>query len=127
MKVCWDEREDRARATAHRVWRNESLPGELAQILPTPAHFEQASALVTEDMVAEKVTCGPDLEHHVAAIERYANAGFDELYIQQVGGGDRFFEVYAREVLPRFNGEDTRRGASERPQPGADTLNAARV
>jgi hypothetical protein len=26
----------------------------------------------------------------------------DELYVQQIGGGDEFFEVYGREVLPRF-------------------------
>jgi G6PDH family F420-dependent oxidoreductase len=75
MKVCWDEREDRARAAAHRLWPNEALPGELAQILPTPGHFEQACSLVTEEMVAESVTCGPDLERHVQAIERYADAG----------------------------------------------------
>jgi G6PDH family F420-dependent oxidoreductase len=107
MKVCWDEREDRARATAHRLWPNEVLPGELAQILPTPAHFEQASRLVTDDMVAERVPCGPDLGRHLEAIERYAEAGFDELYIQQVGGGhDRFFEIYGREILPRFEPGD---------------------
>jgi G6PDH family F420-dependent oxidoreductase len=108
MKVCWDEREDRARATAHRLWPSEALPGELAQILPTPAHFEQACTLVTEEMTAEMVTCGPDLERHAQAIERYLQAGFDEVYVQQVGGGhDRFFELYARGVLPRFHaGED---------------------
>jgi G6PDH family F420-dependent oxidoreductase len=104
MKVCWDEREDSARATAHRLWPSEALPGELAQVIPTPAHFEQACTLVTEEMVAEKVTCGPDLERHAQAIERYAEAGFDEVYIQQVGEApDRFFELYATEILPRFH------------------------
>lgn len=103
MKVCWDEDEARARATAHRLWPTEQLPGELAQILPTPAHFEQASELVSEELVAEAVTCGPDLERHVEAIEAYAEAGFDELYIQQIGDEqERFFEVYSSEVLPRF-------------------------
>jgi G6PDH family F420-dependent oxidoreductase len=103
LKVCWDEHEDRARATAHRLWPSELLPGELAQVLPTPAHVEQACQLVTEDMVAEAVPCGPDLERHVRAIERYADAGFEELYVQQIGGADeRFFEIYASEVLPRF-------------------------
>ncbi len=103
MKVCWGEDEDRARATAHRLWPTEQLPGELAQILPTPAHFEQASELVSEDLVAEAVTCGPDLERHAEAIEAYAEAGFDELYIQQIGDEqERFFEVYSNEVLPRF-------------------------
>jgi G6PDH family F420-dependent oxidoreductase len=108
MKVCWGEDEARARATAHRLWPTEQLPGELAQILPTPAHFEQASELVDEELVAEAVTCGPDLERHVEAIEAYAEAGFDELYIQQIGDEqERFFEVYSREILPRFRESGT--------------------
>ena len=54
-------------------------------------------------MVAEAMPCGPDLERHVEAIEAYAEAGFDELYIQQIGDEqERFFEVYANEVLPRL-------------------------
>jgi G6PDH family F420-dependent oxidoreductase len=102
-KVCYGSDEAEARRTAHRLWPNEVLPGELAQILPTPEHFEQASSLVTEEMVAEAVPCGPDLDRHVASIQEYADAGVDELYIQQIGAGhERFFEVYAREVLPRF-------------------------
>jgi G6PDH family F420-dependent oxidoreductase len=112
MKVCLGDREDVARATAYRLWPSEQLPGELGQVLPMPAHFEQACSLVTEDMVAEAVPCGPDLELHVRAMERYADAGFEELYVQQIGGADeRFFETYAREVLPRFHGE-TQQGAS---------------
>jgi len=59
-KVCFMEDEAAARKTAHRLWANEQLPGELAQELPTPQHFEQATSLVTEEMVAEAVVCGPD-------------------------------------------------------------------
>jgi G6PDH family F420-dependent oxidoreductase len=103
MKVCWAEDERAARATAHRLWPNEQLPGELSQLLPTPAHFEQANELVSEDMVAEEVPCGPDLELHRKAIRAYEDAGFDELYIQQIGGEhERFFEIYANEILPGF-------------------------
>ncbi len=29
---------------AHRLWPNAGVPGELAQVLPTPEHFEQASS-----------------------------------------------------------------------------------
>jgi G6PDH family F420-dependent oxidoreductase len=109
-KVCWGDDEAACRKTAYRLWPNEGLPGELAQILPTPAHFEQASELVTEDMVADAVPCGPDLERQIESFERYAQAGFDELYVQQIGGADeRFFETYANEVLPRFH-EDLAQG-----------------
>jgi hypothetical protein len=39
----------------------------------------------------------------LGAIQEFADAGVDELYIQQIGGGhDEFLEVFAREVLPRF-------------------------
>ena len=80
-----------------------ALPGELAQVLPTPRHFEQAAELVTEDMIRESVSCGPDLDRHVAAMQAYADAGFDELYVQQVGPRqEEFLELFAREVLPRF-------------------------
>src|SRR5581483_10541655 len=91
MKVCWGPEEAAARATAHRLWPNEQLPGELAQILPTPAHFEQASQLVSEEMVAEEVPCGPDIDAHLEAIRRYEEAGFDELYIQQIGPEQKRF------------------------------------
>ncbi|MEA2254992.1 MAG: hypothetical protein QOG35_1037 [Solirubrobacteraceae bacterium] len=102
-KVCFGPDEAQARRTAHRLWPNESLPGELAQVLPTPRHFEQASQLVTEERVAESVPCGPDLDRHVAALQEYADAGVDELFVQQIGPEqDAFFDTWAREVLPRF-------------------------
>jgi hypothetical protein len=103
--VCWDEDEQRARETAHRLWPNEALPGELAQILPTPRHFEQAAELVTEAMVAEQVTCGPDLDRHLEALTAYEEAGFDELYVNQIGPEQEgFFAAYRDHILPRFHG-----------------------
>jgi G6PDH family F420-dependent oxidoreductase len=104
-KVCFGSDEAEARRTAHRLWPNEELPGELAQVLPTPAHFEQASSLVTEDMVAATVPCGPDLDRHLETLNQYAEAGADELFVQQIGPNlDEFFDTWAREIVPRFNG-----------------------
>jgi G6PDH family F420-dependent oxidoreductase len=103
LKVCWGRDEAEARKTAHRLWANDGLPGELAQILPTPQHFEQASELVTEEMIAEETPCGPDVERHIEVIQQYVDAGFDELYVQQIGPEqDGFFEAYREHVLPQF-------------------------
>jgi G6PDH family F420-dependent oxidoreductase len=103
LKVCYGSDEAEARKTVRRLWPNEGLPGELAQVLPMPEHFEQATELVTEDMLAEAIPCGPDLERHAEAIQEYADAGVDELYVHQIGAGhEQFFEAYAREILPRF-------------------------
>jgi G6PDH family F420-dependent oxidoreductase len=106
LKVCYDTDQKRAKQTAYRLWPNEALPGELAQVLPTPAHFEQASELVSEDVATADVPCGPDLEQHIAAIRAYEEAGFDELYIQQIGPNqDAFFDAYRERVLPQFDGD----------------------
>jgi hypothetical protein len=103
VKVCWSEDTEEAVDTVHRLWPNDALPGELAQVLPTPEHFEQASELVTKEMLAEQIPCGPDVEKHVAALTAYAEAGFDELYVNQIGPGqDAFFAAYREHVLPRF-------------------------
>jgi G6PDH family F420-dependent oxidoreductase len=103
LKVCYGDDAAAARATVHRLWPNQALPGELAQILPTPAHFEQAAELVTEELATDGTPCGPDIETHLAAIRAYADAGFDELYINQIGPDqDQFFAAYRDEVLPRL-------------------------
>ncbi|GGV18378.1 LLM class F420-dependent oxidoreductase [Streptomyces litmocidini] len=104
-KVCWAESRAEAVRTAHRIWPTEHLPGELNQILPTPAHFEQASALVTEEAVAAAVACGPDPEEHVRHLRRFVDVGVDRLHIGQIGPEQRgFFDFYRREVLPLLDG-----------------------
>jgi G6PDH family F420-dependent oxidoreductase len=103
VKVCWGEDRAGCVRTAHRLWANDLLPGELPQVLPSPRHFEQASQLVTEEQVGEEIACGPDPEEHVAAIQAYVDAGFDEVYVAQIGPEqDGFVDFYAREVLPHF-------------------------
>jgi G6PDH family F420-dependent oxidoreductase len=102
-KVCFGADEQEAVRTAHRLWPNIGLPGELAQVLPTPAHFEQAGELVGEDAIAQAIPCGPDLDKHAEGIKEFADAGVDELFVQQIGPDlDAFFETWAPEILPRF-------------------------
>lgn len=104
-KVCWDADEGRARSLAHRLWATECLPGQLNQELPLPSHFEEATALVTEDMVADEITCGPDPERHAKAISAYVDAGFDEVYVNQIGPDQSgFVRFYREEIAPRVNG-----------------------
>ncbi len=103
MTVCWAEDEASARRTAHELWAFAALPGELSQELPTPAHFEQAVQIVTEEQVAESIVCGSDPERHIAKLREYVDAGFDHVYVHQVGPDQEgFLRFYEREVLPRI-------------------------
>jgi G6PDH family F420-dependent oxidoreductase len=101
IKLCWSESEQEARKLAYELWPTSGVPGQLSQDLPTPTHFEQASELVTEDQVAEKISCGPDVDKHVEAIRKYVDAGYDELYISQIGPDQQgFFSFWERELAP---------------------------
>ncbi len=101
LKVCWAADEGQARKTMHRLWPNDEIPGEAAQLLPLPRHFRELAELVTEDMVS--APCGPDPAVHLDGIQAYREAGFDEIYVNQVGpDAEGFFDFYARQVLPRL-------------------------
>lgn len=107
-KVCWGGDESTAVRTAHALWANDGLPGELAQVLSSPKHFEQASTLVTPEMISGSIACGPDVEKHVDAFRPFAQAGADVVHISQIGGAregtraEGFFEFYRDQVLPRL-------------------------
>lgn len=104
VKVAWAATEEEGFDNAYRLWPNEGLPGELAQVLPTPTHFEQASQLVTRDMIGESVACGPDPGKHIAAIQELVDAGFDEIYVGQIGPDQQgMLDFYSREILPHFS------------------------
>jgi hypothetical protein len=69
-----------------------------------PSHFEQVASLVTEEMVAEQIPCGPDPERHAKAISEYLDAGFDEVYINQIGSDiEGFLGFYQRELADRLD------------------------
>jgi G6PDH family F420-dependent oxidoreductase len=103
MHACWAEDEASARKTAFEVWPNAGIEGELSAELPLPRHFEQAAQMVTEDDVAERVVCGPDPDRHVEEIRKYAEAGFDHVYVHQIGPDQQgFMRFYQREVMPRL-------------------------
>ena len=101
FKVCYAETEDEGLDTAYRIWPNAQLPGELAQVLPRPAHFEQASELVTRDRMAGTLPCGPDPEAYQRTLKSYVDAGFDEVYVAQIGPRqDEFFDFWRTKVRP---------------------------
>ncbi|MGH3801311.1 MAG: hypothetical protein ACRDTD_14470 [Pseudonocardiaceae bacterium] len=52
--------------------------GMSAQTLPAPRDFEAVGELVTEEMVASTVACGPDPRRHLGMVGKHIDAGFDE-------------------------------------------------
>ncbi|HKY15206.1 MAG TPA: LLM class F420-dependent oxidoreductase, partial [Microthrixaceae bacterium] len=103
ITMCWAEDEAAARRTALEYWPNSAIPGQLASELPTPSEFEDAAELVTEDALAEKLPCGPDLDRVVEQAEAFEKAGFTHLHLHQIGPDQEgFLRVAAEELLDRL-------------------------
>lgn len=103
LTVCWAESDEQAIKTAHEIWPNSAIPGELGQELPTPAHFEQAAQMVKPEDIAKQVTHGPDARGYLEKIDEYVAAGFDQVYLHQIGPDqDGFITFCESEILPRY-------------------------
>ena len=101
VHVCYDPDEEKARRRALEIWPTAAIPGELGAELPLPRHFEQAAQLVTEGAVAESVVCGPDPSRYVEQIRAYVDAGFDHVFVHQIGEDQEpFLRFFAEQVLP---------------------------
>ena len=104
-KVCWAADEAQARQTVHRLWAHQAVPGEAAQVLYSPQQFEQVSSIVTEDMAVEAVAAvGPRVEDFVEGLRPYVEAGFDEVYVSQIGPDQEgFFRFWTEELRPALD------------------------
>jgi len=105
LQACVAETEAEAVATAYEKWPNSALPGELSTELATPALFEQATEMVTEDDIAEgSIITDPDPQAHIDAIQTAVDAGYDHVYTMQIGDDQgAMLELYEEDALPSFS------------------------
>jgi hypothetical protein len=54
-------------------------------------------------MVGENTVCGDDVDEHVRELRTFVEAGFDRVYVGQIGPDQRgFFDFYRTKVLPQL-------------------------
>jgi G6PDH family F420-dependent oxidoreductase len=103
LTVCWAASEAEGRRTALERWPISGMKGQLTTELRVPAHFEQVAAMIREEDVAEDIVCGPDADRHLKGIREYVDAGYDHVWVHQVGPDQEgFFRFYEREIIPRL-------------------------
>lgn len=104
VPICYGPDEAKCRRTAHEQWRWGGFGWHVLSELPEPAAFEQATEAVSEDDVAQKVSCGPDVDRHVEAVRQFVAAGFTDVAVVQVGddGQDAFLDWAPKELLPEL-------------------------
>lgn len=109
LPICFDADRQAAIARAHEQFRWFAGGWKVNAEMPSTAGFAAATQFVRPDDVADNISCGPDVEAHVAAARPFAEAGFTHLALVQIGGEPQHQEPfldYARDkLLPAMRAE----------------------
>ncbi|MCI3935400.1 LLM class F420-dependent oxidoreductase [Streptomyces sp. AN091965] len=102
LPVCYDPDEGAAIARAHEQFRWSVGGWPVNAELPGPSGFAGATQYVTPRDVAQQIPCGADVDTFVDAVRPYAEAGFTEIALVQVGGDHQlpFIDWAEKELLP---------------------------
>lgn len=101
--VCWGPDEKAARKLAYELNAWSAGGWNIKSELVAPDSFQELADVVTEEMVAESVPCGPDLDKIVESIKPFAEAGFTEVAITQIGPEQEgFCKIFKEELGPKL-------------------------
>ncbi|GAA1024731.1 MULTISPECIES: TIGR03557 family F420-dependent LLM class oxidoreductase [Amycolatopsis] len=103
LPVSWDPDRGAAIRRAHEQFRWFGSGWPVNAELPGTRAFDAATQFVREDDVAAGIPCGPDAGPIVDAVKEFAQAGFTDVALVQIGGAEQqpgFVEFAERELLP---------------------------
>jgi G6PDH family F420-dependent oxidoreductase len=105
MPVCWDPDKDEAVKRAHEQFRWFGGGWKVNAELPDVTSFAAATSFVRPEDVAASIPCGPDIEPILKQVRQYADAGFTDLALVQIGGDHQedFLDFAKADLLPALN------------------------
>lgn len=86
IPVCFDTDRERAVSRAHEQFRWFGSGWKVNSELPGTAGIAGASQSVTAEDISESIPCGYALDDFVDAVRPFAEAGFTEVALVQIGG-----------------------------------------
>ncbi|HET8630619.1 MAG TPA: TIGR03557 family F420-dependent LLM class oxidoreductase [Thermomicrobiales bacterium] len=106
IHVSWAESREEATENAVREWPNGGMNFPKADIR-NPEDFAAMAQLVRPENYKNRVLISPDLDEHLAHLQHFADLGFDEIYVHNVGRNqEAFIKAYGERVIPRLKGKD---------------------
>jgi G6PDH family F420-dependent oxidoreductase len=95
LPISWGADTDAAISRAHEQFRWFAGGWKVNSELPGPAGFAGATQFVRPEDVADQIPCGADVEALVEAVRPFADAGFTDVALIQIGDDaqEEFFEA----------------------------------
>ncbi|NQX34386.1 TIGR03557 family F420-dependent LLM class oxidoreductase [Herbiconiux sp. VKM Ac-2851] len=102
LHLSWAETDEEAMTNALTEWPNGGMRFPKADIR-SPFEFEQIAKMVRPGDFEGRMIVSADPGKHLAHLQRYADLGFDRIYLHNVGRNQReWIDVFARDVLPKL-------------------------
>lgn len=102
LHLSWAPTDEQALANAMTEWPNGGMKFPKADIR-SPFDFEQMARLVRPEDFAGRMVISADPDRHRAEIQKYADLGFDRIYLHNVGRNQRaWIDTFGRDVLPKL-------------------------
>jgi coenzyme F420-dependent glucose-6-phosphate dehydrogenase len=100
LHLSWAPTDEEAMANALHEWPNGGMKFPKADIR-SPFELEQMAKLVRPEDFDGRMVISADPDVHRAHIQKFADLGFDRIYLHNVGRNQRdWIDVFARDVLP---------------------------
>jgi coenzyme F420-dependent glucose-6-phosphate dehydrogenase len=100
LHLSWAPTDEEAMANALHEWPNGGMKFPKADIR-SPFELEQMAKLVRPEDFEGRMVISADPDVHRAHIQKFADLGFDRIYLHNVGRNQRdWIDVFARDVLP---------------------------
>jgi G6PDH family F420-dependent oxidoreductase len=108
--MCCASDEKTGMKTAHKYFRWSVAGWSVMAELPHEDAFAAASKHVSVEAVGKEISCGPSVEHHLAAIDKYISIGCDHIILNQIGPDqDFFFDLFTKKLGPALRRRKARR------------------
>ncbi len=102
LHVSWAGSDEEAVQQAVKEWPNGGMNFP-KQDIRNPEDFEAMAKLVRAENFKGRVLSSADLGAHQEHVQHYADLGFSEIYVHNVGRNQKeFIEAYGREVIPQI-------------------------
>jgi alkanesulfonate monooxygenase SsuD/methylene tetrahydromethanopterin reductase-like flavin-dependent oxidoreductase (luciferase family) len=104
IHMSWAPTDEEALANALTEWPNGGMKFP-KQDIRSPFDFEQMAKLVRPEDFKGRMLISSNLEAHRREIQKFADMGFDRIYLHNVGRNQReWIDAFGREVLPKISG-----------------------
>lgn len=102
IHMSWAPTDEEAMANAITEWPNGGMKFAKADIR-SPHDFAAMAKLVRREDFEGRMVISSDPDEHRAEIQKYADLGFDRIYLHNVGRNQReWIDVFSEQVLPKI-------------------------